>query len=134
MAPKTPKPPDKSKTVVHAQRPPNGLDRRNSWRLSTRLDPGGHRPPQPGCRLPFKDLPRIDVRRTFCTPHLSSSSATALVNDFPEARARSYPNLTSRQRFPAASLRPDRSHDTSAVRPHRQSGPAGAAPVWSRQS
>lgn len=48
MAPKIPKPLDKSKTVVHAQRPQNGLDRRNSWRLSTRPDPGSNRPPQPG--------------------------------------------------------------------------------------
>jgi hypothetical protein len=48
MAPKTPKPPDKSKTVAHAKTPTSGLDRRNSWRLSTRPDRGGDRPPQPG--------------------------------------------------------------------------------------
>jgi hypothetical protein len=47
MAPQTAKPLDKSKTVVHAQRPQNGLDRRNSWRLGTRVDRGSHRPPQP---------------------------------------------------------------------------------------
>jgi integrase len=52
MAPKTPKPLDKSKTVGHAHRPQNGLDRRNSWRLSAHLDPGGHRPQQPGHGLP----------------------------------------------------------------------------------
>ena len=50
MAPKTPKPPDKSKTVAPARGAGNGLDRRNSWRLTTRFEPGDRhaQPPENG--------------------------------------------------------------------------------------